>query len=106
MVYIALFWILNTFYKEGYNQHLVISPKKLSTLFSWIKKVEKKRYNCSIKNNSISLEWNDKLQLVEKIELLLKGMRLKAIIYNPGCKQNRNVDRYGVKTLYSPKQVK
>ena len=38
----ALFWILSTFYNEDYNQHLVISPKKLSTLFLFINKVEKK----------------------------------------------------------------
>ena len=33
-------------------------------------------------------------------------MRWKAIMYNTGCKQNRNVEKYGLKTLHSPKQVK
>lgn len=54
----------------------------------------------------MSLEWNYKLQLVEKIELLIKRMGLKAIIYNTRCKQNENVESYGLKTLHSPKQVK
>ena len=33
-------------------------------------------------------------------------MRWKAITYDNGCKQNRNVEKYGLKTLHTPKQVK
>ena len=33
-------------------------------------------------------------------------MRLKAIIYPTGCKENIKVEKYGLKTLHSPKQVK
>ena len=33
-------------------------------------------------------------------------MRWKAIMYDAGCKENRNVEKYGLKTLHSPKQVK
>ena len=49
LVYIALFLILSTFYEEVHNQDLVIAPKKLSTLFLFIKKMEK-TYNYSTKN--------------------------------------------------------
>ena len=33
-------------------------------------------------------------------------MRYKAIIYPAGCKENRKVEKYGLKTSNSPKQVK
>ena len=33
-------------------------------------------------------------------------MRWKAITYDTVCKQNKNVEKYGLKTLHSPKQVK
>ena len=33
-------------------------------------------------------------------------MRWKAIMYDTGCKKNGNVGKYGLKTLYFPKQVK
>ena len=46
------------------------------------------------------------LQLVEKIEIFIKRMRWKAIMYDTGCKQNGNVEMYWLKTLRSPKQVK
>ena len=33
-------------------------------------------------------------------------MRWKAIVYDAGCKQSRKLEKYGLKTLHSPKQVK
>ena len=51
-------------------------------------------------------EWNYKLQLTEKIEIYIKRVRWKDIISDSGCKQNRNVEKYGLKTLHSPKHVK
>ena len=68
--------------------------------------MEKKTYNYSTKNIPVPSERNYKLQLAEKIEIFIKRMRWKAIMYDTGCKQNRNVDKYGLKTLHSPKQVK
>ena len=68
--------------------------------------MEKKAYNYSTKNIPIPSERNYKLQLVEKIEIFIKKMRWKAIMYDAGCKENRNVEKYGLKTLHSPKQVK
>ena len=32
-------------------------------------------------------------------------MRWKAIMYAAGCKQNRNLEKYGLKTLHSPIQA-
>ena len=69
--------------------------------------MEKKAYNYSTKNIPIPSERNYKLQLVEKIEIFIKIMRWKAIMYNAGCKQNRKLEKkYELKTLHSPKQVK
>ena len=33
-------------------------------------------------------------------------MRQKAILNDTGCKQNRYIEKHGLKTLHSPKQVK
>ena len=67
----------------------------LSTLFLFINKKE-----------PIPSEQNYKLQLVEKIEIFIKRVTWKAIMYDTGCKQNRNVEKYRIKTLHSLKQVK
>ena len=85
-----------------YNQDLVIAQKKLSTLFLFINKMEKKTYNYSTKNISIPSERNYRLQLVEKIEILMKRMRWKAIMYDAGCKENREVEKYGLKNIAFP----
>ena len=105
MVYVALFLIFSTFYEQVHNQDLVIAPKKLSTLFLFINEMEKKTYNYSTKNIPIPSERNYKLQLVEKIEIIIKRMRWKAITYNAGRKENKKIEKYGLKTLHSPKQV-
>ena len=97
---------MSTFYEEVHDQDLVIASKKLSTLFLFINKMEKKTYNYATKNLPIPSERNYKLQLVEKIEIFIKRTRWKAITYGTGCKQNGNVEKYGLKTLHSPKQVK
>ena len=60
-------------------------------------------YNYMTKNIPIPSERNYKLQLVEKIKIFIKRMRWKAITYDTGCKQNENVEKYGLKTLHSPK---
>ena len=106
LLYTALFLILRTFYEEVHNQYLVIAPKMLSILFLFINEIDKKTYNYSTKNNPIHSERNYKLQLVEKIEIFIKRMRWKTIMHDAGCKENRNVEKYGLKTLHSPKQVK
>ena len=31
---------------------------------------------------------------------------MEAIMYNAGCKENRKVEKYELKTLHSPKKVK
>ena len=67
--------------------------------------MEKKTYNYSTKNIPTPLERNYKLQLVEKIETFIKRMRWKAIMYDSKCKENRNVEKYSLITLHSPKQL-
>ena len=41
---------MSTFYEEVHNQDLVVTPKKLSTLFLFINEMEQKTYNYSTKN--------------------------------------------------------
>ena len=68
--------------------------------------MEKKTYNYSTKNTPKPSEQNYKLQLAEKTKIFIKRIRWKAIMYNTGCKQNGYVEKYGLITLHSPKQVK
>ena len=65
--------------------------------------MEKKTYNHSTKNIPIPSERNCKLQLVEKIEIFIKRMRWKAIMYGAGRKENRKVEKYKLKALHSLK---
>ena len=97
---------MNTFYEEVHNQDLVIVPKKMRILFLFINKMENKTYNYSTKNIPVPSERNYKLQLVEKIELFIKRMKSKAIMYDTGWKHNGNVQKYGLKTLHSPKRAR
>ena len=85
---------MSTFYEEVHNQDLVIAPEKLSTLFLFINKMEKKTYNYSTRNIPIPSEWNYKLRLVEKTEILIKRMRRRGIMYDTGCKENGNEEKY------------
>ena len=63
--------------------------------------MEKKTYNYSTKNIPTPSERNYNLEWVEKIEIFIKRMRWKAIMYDTGWKQNVNVEKYGLKTLHS-----
>lgn len=47
---------------------------------------EKKSYKNSTKNTPVQSEQKYKLQLAEKIELMIKRMRWKTIMYDTGCK--------------------
>ena len=60
-----------------------------------------------MKNIPIGSERNQKQQLVEKIEQVIKRMRLKAIIstYEKHNKEE-NTKRYGLKSLCCPKQMR
>ena len=89
---------MSPFYEEFPNQDLVIAPKKLSPLFLFINKMEKKACNYSTKNISIPTERKYNLQLVEKIKIFIKRMRWKAIMYDTSCKQSGNVEKEGVKS--------
>ena len=72
-------------------------------IYIFINEMEKKTYNHSTKNIPIPSERNCRLQLVENIEIVIKRMRWKAIMYDAGCKENRKVEKYKLKTLHSLK---
>lgn len=58
------------------------------SLTQWRRKAtkEKKSYKNSTKNTPVQSEQKYKLQLAEKIELMIKRMRWKTIMYDTGCK--------------------
>ena len=54
----------------------------MSTLLKFINVMEKLQFDYSYKNIPIPSERNYKLQLMEKIELVIKRMQWKAYFYN------------------------
>ena len=83
----------------------------MSTLFQFINVMEKLHFNYSYKNIPIPSERNYKLQLMEKIELVIKRMRWKTHFYNEkkDVKENKThtiPEVYGLKSLICPPQVK
>ena len=73
--------------------------------------MEKLQFDYSYKNIPISTERNYKLQLMEKIELVIKTMRWKEHFYNEkkDAKENETQtipENYGLKSLNCPPQVK
>ena len=83
----------------------------MSTLLKFINVMEKLQFDYSYKNISIPSERNCKLQLMEKIELVIKRMRWKAHFYNEekDVKENKTltiIEAYGLKSLNCPPQVK
>ena len=76
----------------------------LSTLLKFINVMEKSQSDYSYKSIPIPTEKNYKLQLMEKIELVIKRMRWKAHFYNEkkGVKENETQTipkTYGLKSL-------
>ena len=67
--------------------------------------MEKVNFKYSIKNIPIPSERAYLLQLMEKIEMFITRMRWKAIYCNNKANYNSS-ERYGLKTLKCPKQVK
>ena len=66
--------------------------------------MEKVNFKYSIKNIPIPSERAYLLQLMEKIEMFITRMRWKAICNNKANYNSR--ERYGLKALKRPKQVK
>ena len=71
----------------------------------FIYKMEKANFKYSIKDIPIPSERAYFLQLMEKIEMFITRMRWKAIYCNNKANYNSS-ERYGLKTLKCPKQVK
>ena len=83
----------------------------LSTLLKSINAIEKLQFDYSYKNIAIPTERSYKLQLMEKIELVVKRMRWKAHFYNKrkDAKENETQtipETYGLKSLNCRPQVK
>ena len=67
--------------------------------------MEKLQFSYSSKNIPIPSERSYKLHLMEKIELVIKRMRWKALFYEQG--NNDNIpENYGLKSLNCPPKVK
>ena len=72
--------------------------------------MEKVNFGYTIKNIPIQLERTYLLQLMEKVEIVITRMRWKAIHFNNNDSRDnikeKNTEWYGLKSPYSPKQVK
>ena len=78
---------------------------------SVLKSTQWRNYNLITNTRTYPAERNYRLQLTEKIELLIKGMRWKAHFYNEkkDAKENethRIPDSYGFNSLNCPRQVR
>ena len=79
----------------------------LSSLLKFINAMEKRQFDYSYKNQPIPTERNYKLQLTEKIKLVIKGMGWKVHFYNEkkDFKENETEaipENYGLKSLKCP----
>ena len=72
--------------------------------------MEKVNFGYTIKNIPIPLERTYLLQLMEKVEIVITRMRWKAIHFNNNDSRDnikeKNTEWYGLKSPYSPRQVK
>ena len=83
----------------------IYAPYSRALLPLFIYKMEKVNFKYSIKNIPIPSERAYLLQLMEKIEMFITRMHWKAIYCNSKTNDNSS-ERYGLKTLKCPKQVK
>ena len=72
--------------------------------------MEKVNFGYSIKNISIPSERTYLLQLIRKVEMVITRMRWKAVHFNNndriGKNKEENTEWHGLKSPYSPRQVK
>ena len=68
--------------------------------------MEKMQLGYTYKNIPIPKQRNYKVQLVDKIEMLVKRMKWKAYHYMNNSKDNKSINTYGMKTLNCPPQIK
>ena len=71
--------------------------------------MEKVNFGYSIKNIPIPSERTYLIQLLEKIDMVITRMRWKAIHFNSdtsNSKDEQNTEWYGLKSPYTPRQVK
>ena len=67
--------------------------------------MEKLKFEYSTKNIPLSSEKSYKLQFIEKIEMVIKRMRWKAI-FQDTKKEKSNQQRYGLRSFKIPPPVK
>ena len=66
--------------------------------------MEKLKFEYSAKNIPLPSERSYKLQLIEKIEMVIKEIRWKAIFQD--TKKEKNQERYGLSSFKIPPSVK
>ena len=91
----------------------IYAPLLLSTLFtsgyiySWNMNLNQRTFNYSMKNKHITSEKLYKKHLLEKVELVVKRMRWKALMYDADTNDDTTTDNhYGFKTKKCPPQHK
>ena len=100
--------LLSTLYEEVLpTKTTIYAPEKLSTLANrFIYTMEKINFGYSMKNMEIPQNKTYLLQLIEKIEMVIKRMRWKVLCNVKKETNGIKTEWYGLKSSKTPKQVK
>ena len=100
--------LLSTLYDEVLlNKTTIYAPEKLSTLANrFIYTMEKINFGYSMKNIGIPQNKTYLLQLIEKIEMVIKRMRWKVLCCGKKEKSGVKTEWYGLRSSKAPKPVK
>ena len=101
---------MSTGYEEIYTHLYLSAPLSWALFYRFVCMMEKVNFGYTIKNIPIPLERTYLLQLMEKVEIVITRMRWKAIHFNNNDSRDnikeKNTEWYGLKSPYSPRQVK
>ena len=100
--------LLSTLYEEALlTKTTIYAPEKLSTLANrFIYTMEKINFGYSMKNIGIPQNKTYLLQLIKKIEMVIKRMRWKVLCNGKKEADGIKTDWYGLRSSKTPKQVK
>ena len=100
--------LLSTLYEEvSPTKTTIYAPEKVSTLANrFIYTMEKISFGYSMKNIEIPHNKTYLLQLIEKIEMVIKRMRWKVLCIGKKETNDIKTEWYGLKSSMTPKQVK
>ena len=103
---ILTLFILSTFFDKDYTRISYICSRNVEHCYSLpIISIEKVNWNYSTKNIPVPSEISQLLKLTEKIELVIKKMRWKAIYCSDGKGRRNQTEWYGIRPTRCPGKV-